>query len=55
MVFFFIPALWQGQNVEPTLSLLTLWDGCDSNLTLEIGYFLGHWSFNVRFADQSLD
>ena len=27
-LLFFIPALWQGYTVEPTLLLSGLWDGC---------------------------
>src|SRR5579883_1377134 len=31
---FFIPALWQGYTVEPTLFLSALWDGCGLLLNL---------------------
>ena len=34
IVFFFIPALWQGQNIEPTLFLSKLRDGCETLMLL---------------------
>src|SRR5712672_271915 len=31
---FFIPALWQGYTVEPTLFLSKPWDGCENKIIL---------------------
>ena len=39
IVFIFIPALWQGQSVNPTLLSQNLWDVCGFISVLRFGRF----------------
>src|SRR5579883_693327 len=51
---FFIPALWQGYTVEPTLFLSALWDGCVTNYITHVQHTTNYLITELRTTNYTV-